>query len=117
MIVSLPGVTSFQLSWVAVEGQLLPVVWLDVPPVVPQPASVSSANEAAITTPPTWRTASLVREGAECVCRESMSDVPPTGDVGDKERRRGAARNSPRASRRLVVSGAGCGVSVSRSGK
>src|SRR6185437_11422291 len=97
MMVSLPGATNCQLFWVAVDGHDEPVVWLDVPPVVPQPASVSNASEAAITTPPTRRTAILEKEGAESVCRESMSDVPPTVDVGDRKNDDAAQRKTHRA--------------------
>jgi hypothetical protein len=93
MMVSLPGVTSCQLVWVAVDGQFEPVVALLVPP-VPQPASVSNASDAAMTMPPTLRNAILECEGAECVCRESMSDLPPTVDAGDEWKNGDAAQRA-----------------------
>ena len=94
MIVSLPGVTSCQLFWVEVDGQFELAVLLLPPLVEPQPASVSSASDAAMTMPPTLRNGLLERIGADGVCRESMCDIPPTVVAGDEVRRRGAARDA-----------------------
>src|SRR5487761_1975216 len=110
MIVSLPGVTSCQLVCVEADGQLEPAV-LDPPPVVvPQPASVSSASDAAMKAPTPVRSMRVECEGVECVGRESMSRYPLQVTPETETQRRPPFRRS-------LHRGTSCGVSVSRLGK